>query len=77
MAKVAAIAEGFDEFRPVKTAFLHKAIMVGGKTEATITNIKVPGVKMSFAPGKGLFITYKGEDHFVPDAAINHLLFEK
>ncbi len=61
---------------PASAAVLHKAIMMGGKTEATINSNKLPGANLWCLPGTGLFIEYKNIKKFIPDAAVNDYTIE-
>lgn len=67
-----------DEFpeKEVDSAVLHSAIMIGGKTEATITTAKLPGVKLGWVNGEGLTVEFKGKSCMVPSAGVKAVYFK-
>lgn len=63
---------------PVSAVYLHKAIMISGKTEATITAIKVPGIKQMGWTSQGAFLIEdkNGMKHLLPSAQVADSILE-
>lgn len=59
----------------VKTAYLHAAVIIAGKTETLLNNTRFQGIKMELAP-TGLFATMGAEKQFIPAANIKNCVLE-
>lgn len=61
-----------------KTVWLHTAIMLAGKTEATLDKKKFPDIEMELVwmPGLALRIKSKGVSKLLPDTAIKDSVLE-
>lgn len=50
--------------------YLHSAIMIDGKTEATLTKVRIPTIKsMEWTPG-GFLVVKAKSTHVLPGAAV-------
>jgi hypothetical protein len=62
----------------VEMAVLQAACMfAGGRTETTLTPIKVPGIRMWWVKGEGLYFTCKHQEGMIPSTNVKVVYFEK
>lgn len=63
--------ETFPKGLPIELAFVHQAVQIPGKfaSERTLSNAKVPGLKMEWLPS-GLVLKVKGATAIVPAANV-------
>lgn len=56
----------------VDTAMLHSSIMIPGtgRTESTLNQVKVPGIKMEWIRNEGLLIEARGRKTLIPSANV-------
>jgi hypothetical protein len=55
----------------VIAAYLHKPTMLpGGQTEGSLTQAKLPGIKLSWARGEGLIVEHKNQKAIIPAASV-------
>jgi len=55
----------------VIAAYLHKPIMLpGGQTEGSLTQSKIPGIKLLWARGEGLIVEHKNQKAIIPAASV-------
>jgi len=62
----------------VEMAVLQAAcLFAGGRTETTLTSIKVPGIRMWWVKGEGLYFTCKHQEGMIPSTNVKIVYFEK
>lgn len=55
----------------VISAYLHKAAMLpSGQTESSLTQQRLPGIKMYWARSEGLIVIYKNHKSIIPAANV-------
>jgi len=55
----------------VIAAYLHAPVMLpGGQTEGSLTQIKLPGIKLFWLRGEGLIVQHKNQKALIPAANV-------
>jgi hypothetical protein len=56
---------------PIDNAVLHAAcLFAGGRTESTLTQVKVPGILLYWKPGDALYFKVKEQVGCIPAAGV-------
>lgn len=58
------------ELQQVTSAELHSATRFVGKTESTLSQVKLPGVKMWWVPNEGLLVHHSNQKMLIPSANV-------